>query len=234
LCSTDIVTFTIHSFDYSHISRGHVIVESILNLRNAHIPNLFRRLLLFATVFMLISIIAIHSGSSLGPMLYVNPQMTRAANLGATFTVQIKVASMDQFNGWDIQVATDPTLLNATSLTITGNIFDANTAGGTPFEIVHCVNGKGSGCTSSDKNGIVHSAYGNTAFASGSGLLFTIVYQVIGYNSASPFSQTPISIQNDLISSSSPSGVPHTTIGGLYGGLVNSLGGGGGTRPRQM
>ncbi len=230
----DIVTFTILSFERSDISSGRVIVENRLNSRNAHIPKPLKRLLLFVTTFMLVSIIAFHSAGSVGSgSLYLTPETTQVAPLGSTFTILIKVSAMDQFNGWDIQVVSDQTVLNATSLSITGNIFDVNTTGGTPFEIVHCVNGKGAGCTSSDGKGIVHSAYGNTAFAGGSGLLFTIVYQVVGSNPLSPYSLYSIKIQNDLISSSSPSGVPHTTLGGTYGGVGNAPGGGGGSRPRQ-
>jgi hypothetical protein len=205
------------------------IVERVLNLRRAPIPRSLRRLLLFATTFILVSIVAFHSVGSVPPgNLYLTPEFTNATTIGSTFTLQIKVQAMDQFNGWDIQVASDPTVLNATSLSITGNTFDANATGGSAFEIIHCVNGKGTGCISSDKAGIVHSAYANTIPVSGSGLLFTIVYQVIGSNPNSP-----LTIQNDQLSSSNPAGVPHNTLNGVYGGISSVTGGsGGGMRPR--
>lgn len=156
----------------------------------------------------------------------MNPGNVAVLPIGGSFLVQVKVASMDQFNGWDIQIFYNQAIINATGLTITGNIFDANTTGGTPFEIVHCVNGKGTSCnTSADGPGVVHSAYGNTAFTSGSGLLFSVTFQVLR---ADP--RDTLAVRNDLVSSSSPSGVPHITISGSYG----LFGGGGGGRDVEL
>jgi hypothetical protein len=153
-------------------------------------------------------------------IIAVSPVSINAQAVGTTFTIQIFVHGMSQFNGWDIQIVVDNMgIVNATGLSITNNIFSSS--GGQPVEIVHCLNGQGSGCTASDGKGIVHSAYGNTAFVSGDGLLFTITYQVV---TALPY--TAITIRNDLISSSNPSGVPHTTQFGAYGAPV-SIGGGG-------
>ena len=121
---------------------------------------------------------------------------------------------MAQFNGWDIEIVTEPAI-NATKLSdyqVTPNILTANTTQGIPFEIVHCVNGFGTGCTSTDGPGVVHSAFGDTKFTSGNGLLFKITYNV---TSSHPYS--PIIIQEESFSSSSPSGVPHSTIEGSYG-----------------
>ena len=179
-----------------------------------------RRLLLSITVGILLSIVVFQPVSSLSPgTLYENPLTILARGVGTTFTLQIIVSGMDSFNGWDIQVATDPAVLNATGLSITGNMFES--LGGSAFEIVHCVNGKGTTCSSSDGPGIAHSAYANTAFASGNGLLFTITYQVVG---GGPFA--PLTIRNDLISSSSPSGVPHFTESTYYGAPLGEIGGG--------
>lgn len=215
----DIGTVTIHSVECPHIRQRGVIAQNLMISRNAFIARPMRRLVVFITAAMLLSVIAFQPVSSLPPgTLYENPLIVPATTVGSTFTIQIIVGGMDQFNGWDIQVVIDPSVLNATSLSITGNMFES--LGGTPFEIVHCVNGKGTGCTSADGSGIVHSAYGNTAFASGNGLLFTITFQVV---SAQPYSG--ISIQSDLISSSSPAGVPHFTEYGHYGALFGSNGG---------
>lgn len=151
-------------------------------------------------------------------MIAVSPLSVSTQAVGTTFTIQVFVRGMGQFNGWDIQIVSDSAVINATSLDITGNILSSS--GGSAVEITHCVNGQGSGCNGSDVKGIVHSAYGNTAFASGDGLLFTITYQVV---TTLPY--TAITVRNDLISSSNPSGVPHTTLFGTYG--VASVGGGG-------
>lgn len=156
-------------------------------------------------------------------IVYVNPVTVAQQSVGGSFTIQIKVANMGQFNGWDIEIVTSqsPIVINATSLSISGNIFALNTTGGSAFEIVHCVNGAGTGCTSNDGPGVVHSAFGDTTFTSGNGLLFSVTFKVVGIN---PY--LPIMVQNSLISSSSPSGVPHSDQNGNYG--IPLVGGGGG------
>lgn len=210
--------------------------EKHLNSINQQQPQLARKLLLIsAAVVLLITTAypigiygttssqstisaAIHrvspGASSPTATVYVAPQTVAQQGLGSTFTVQVKVANMDQFNGWDIQIVTAdvPQVLNVTSLSISGNIFAINTTGGSPFEIVHCIDGVGTGCTSTDGPGIAHSAFGDTAFTSGNGLLFTITYRVIGNG---PYAS--LTYGNSLISSSSPSGVPHFSQNGTYG-----------------
>jgi hypothetical protein len=122
---------------------------------------------------------------------------------------------MAQFNGWDIQVYTDPRVIDAQGISITGNDFMVNASSGTAFEITHCVNGTGSGCAPTDGPGMVHSAYGNTGILTGNGLLFTITYKVI---TPSPYSY--ILFGNDQVSSpSSGSGVSHVDFTGAYGTL---------------
>lgn len=125
---------------------------------------------------------------------------------------------MDQFNGWEIQVFSDPKVINATSISTSGNIFLANTTGGISFELRNCVNGNGTGCclTSScapiDGVGIADSSYSDTKFASGNGLLFNVTFQVVGTGKYSP-----ILVENDQISSGGSSFVQHTTTSGSYG-----------------
>lgn len=132
---------------------------------------------------------------------------------------------MSQFNGWDIQVYANPSVLKATSFSITGNDFAVNQSGTLAVEIVHCIYGVGSGCTSSDGTGIVHSAYANSGTEQGYGLLFTITYSVMTIN---PYTQ--ITLLNTLISSpNSGNGVPTVSVGGSYGD-PNGGGVGGGSR----
>lgn len=161
--------------------------------------------------------------ASTSSTVYVDPAGISGIVVGSTFTVQVKVVNMAQFNGWDIQVVANPAVVNAVTLSITGNDFAVNASSGSAFEIVHCVNGTGTGCTSSDGAGIVHSAYGNTAILTGNGLLFSITYQVTG---GGLYSYSPLQLQNDLISSpSSGSGVAHNSFSGSFG---IQFGGGGG------
>jgi len=147
-------------------------------------------------------------------ILYTSPESSPVLPVNSVFNLTIKVADMGEFNGWDIQVVTEP-VINAIKLSdyqVTPNTLIANTTGGIPFEITHCVNGVGTGCTPNDGPGIVHSAFGDTKSTSGSGFLFTITYNV---TSNSPYS--PIVIQDDSFSSSSTTGVAHSTIEGAYG-----------------
>jgi Dockerin type I domain len=150
--------------------------------------------------------------------LYVTPASTASLPVGSTFSVQVRVSGMDQFNGWEIQVVSDQNIARPTSISTAGNTFLANTTGGIALELRNCVDGKGSGCrliscTPLDGPGIEDSAYGYTKPVSGSGLLFTVTFQVV----SSGFS--PITIQNDQFSSGGSNFVPHTTTNGAYGSL---------------
>ncbi len=153
--------------------------------------------------------------------LYISPATVPNLSVGSTFTVQVKVATMDQFNGWEIQVVSDASVISPVSISTSGNVFQANTTGGIAFEVRNCVNGSGTGCCLSnscapvDGVGIADSGYAYTRPVSGSGLLFTVTYQVV---SNKPISA--ISIQNDQFSNGGSS-VPHTTVGAQYGSLAS-------------
>lgn len=149
------------------------------------------------------------------PTVIVTPSSLLALPLGSTFTVQIQVQNMPQFNTWDIQVVADPNVINATGLSIAGNDFAVNASLGTPVEFIHCVNGAGSGCKTSDHVGVVHSQYGNSGLVSGNGLLFTITYVVTTSNSNY---YSGILLQNDGIANGggSGSGILHVSISGVY------------------
>lgn len=147
------------------------------------------------------------------PAVIVTPTSVLQLSLGSTFTVQIKVQNMPQFDGWDIQIVTDPNVINATSLSIAGNDFAVNASAGTPVEFVHCVNGAGSGCKSSDHKGVVHSAFSDSGIVTGSGLLFTITYVVTGSNSNY---YSGILLENDGIAAPSGASVLHVSASGVY------------------
>jgi Dockerin type I domain len=154
--------------------------------------------------------------------LYITPASTASLPVGSTFSVQVKVSGMDQFNGWEIQVVSDRNIARPTSISTAGNTFLANTTGGIALELRNCVDGKGSGCcltscTPLDGPGIADSAYGYTKPVSGSGLLFTVTFQVV----SSGFS--PITIQNDQFSSGGSNFVAHSTTNGTYGSLSSIL-----------
>src|SRR5712664_1698067 len=154
----------------------------------------------------LIIVIAVATASALsGPVhatgvVLLSPTTQAVQPKGSFFSVQVKVANIDPFNRWDIQVVADPAVINATSLSIAGNILQANYSA-VPEERANCVNGAGPSCTSSDGQGIVHSAM---VFLGGqlpqqglsSGLLFTINYTVVGSGTFSPLELQNVAIGN--------------------------------------
>lgn len=162
------------------------------------------------------------------PTVIVTPSNVLPLTLGSTFSIQVQVQNMPQFNSWDIQIVADPNIINATGLSIAGNDFSVNATQGTPVELIHCVNGAGSGCKSSDHKGVVHSAYGNSGLVSGNGLLFTITYIVAASNTNY---YSGILIENDGITngSGSGSGILHVSISGVYNNPNPVVFGGGGT-----
>lgn len=111
---------------------------------------------------------------------------------------------MDPFNGWEILIRSDSSVINATSLTLAGNIFDANTTGNARFETYHCINGvnanAGGPDCSTDGMGTVHSSavyFANPSKpASGYGLLFNVTYKVVGLGHYSPIQLQKVIITN--------------------------------------
>lgn len=169
--------------------------------------------------------------TSSGPLVFTNPVNASVTSVGSSFTVQVQVLNMPQFVGWDIRVWAAPWVLNATSLSISGNDFQVNASGGTAFEIIHCVNGSGAGCSSNDTTGWVHSSFGDSAPVSGNGLLFTITYKVVGNAATSQlwFGYTPILVlAAPFPNPGSSIGFPAPVLNGNYGTfqLLSSAGGG--------
>ena len=150
-------------------------------------------------------------------LLYISPNQQGPVPTGSTITYQVKVALVDPFNAWDIQVKTDPTVLNPVSVSIIPNTLTANYSLN-PFELANCVNGTGTGCDFSkgDGNGVVHSAIfpleSDPTDASVSGVLFTITYAVV--NSTG---NAGVFIFNDQIASSRNGLLAHTTKNAIYG-----------------
>lgn len=146
-------------------------------------------------------------------IVYVTPETIPILPVNSTFNISVKVANMAQFNNWDIEVATDPviTAIKLSDYQTTSNILTANTTG-IPIEAAHCVNNVGSGCGLTDGIGVVHSSFGDTQSVSGSGLLFTITYNV---TTSRPYS--PFIIQEESFSISSNGLVAYYVLDGAYG-----------------
>ena len=179
-----------------------------------------RRLSILLIALSIASLVSIspsifHSVHAAG-LVYVDRPTTAAGSAGTVVTVRVQVAGVDPFNGWDIQVESNQSVISPISLSITGNGLEVNYSENV-LEIVSCINGVNyttSHCDSSDGPGIVHSAavaYGNPPTSSAYGLLFAINYTVIRSGSYSPLQILRAVITNHQ------SPVSVTTRDGTYG-----------------
>ncbi len=180
-------------------------------------------LVVLISLFLFVSVARISTVAAAGN-LYISPGAVPFQPVGSTFTVQVKVSGMDAFDGWEIQIVYDESVINATSISTAGNIIEANTTGGIPFVVRNCVNGAGSGCCLTnacspvDGVGIADSGYANTKSTSGSGLLFSVDFTVVSGKAYSP-----ILIKNDQISNGGAT-VVHTTTIATYGATSADFG----------
>ncbi len=167
----------------------------------------------------IVAAIALAAAASVHPayaagLLYINPPQQGPFASGTSVTYQVKVANIDPFSGWDIQVQTDPAAVNPSSFTITPNLLVANFSG-SGFELIHCVNGVGTMCTLTDGPGIVHSAFQLLSLppqlGPSSGLLFTITY------TAGTGTFSAVHFLSEVISNGTPIPVAVTVQDGLYG-----------------
>src|SRR5438128_1081307 len=140
--------------------------------------------------------------------LFFSPASQGPFAMGTMITYQVNVTGMDAFNAWDVSVETDPSVLNPVSISVAGGIL------GSVVQVANCINGSGTGCSITDGAGVAHSsaASGTGIAVGGSGLLFTITYQVAG----SGFSYLTIPPGLDILANSG-STVSHTTDEGVYG-----------------
>ncbi len=161
----------------------------------------------------LVPFLQVHTVHAAGT-LYVDPPSTIILNPGDTFAVTLSITNVDPFNGWDIMLETNSSVIAAIAIATTGNVLGSIT------EFVNCLDGIGTNCQPNfgDGPGIVHSAaasYG-TPQAHSSGYLFTVTYKVL--NSKSDYSE--INFQKALISDGTTIPVPVTTMNGTYGSQV--------------
>ena len=179
-----------------------------------------RRLSILLIALSIASLVSIspsifHSVHAAG-LVYVDRPTTAVGSASTVVTVRVQVAGVDPFNGWDIQVESNQSVISPISLSITGNGLEVNYSENV-LEIVSCINGVSyttNPCDSSDGPGIVHSeavAYGNPPTSSAYGLLFAINYTVIRSGSYSPLQILRAVITNHQ------SPVSVTTRDGTYG-----------------
>jgi hypothetical protein len=150
-------------------------------------------------------------------LVYIDHPATAVNSASTVLTVQVQVSGVDPFNGWDIQVLSNQSVIKPTSLSIKGNTLEANYSENV-LELVNCINGvnlTASHCDPSDGPGIVHSAalghQGNPPISSVFGMLFTINYTIIRSGLYSPLQILKAVITNHQ------SPVSVTTRDGSYG-----------------
>ncbi len=191
-----------------------ISVKVVLGTQHSHLRVLILASIILPILFAVPS--AVPPAHSAG-ILYVSPAGQGPFPVNTMVTYQVKVASMDSFNLWDVSVETNLSVLNPLSLTIAGNLFQANFSSSV-IEVANCINGVGAGCTINDGPGIVHSEAVSSALASGSGLLFTITYQVV----ASGYSFVTVLPGLEFIVNKGAS-VAHSTSNGVYGTVPSNL-----------
>src|SRR5881396_3455269 len=142
--------------------------------------------------------------------LFISPASRPTLPMGSIFTEQVNVSSIDLMDTWDITVSTNSSVITPTQISVTGNIL------GSAVEFVNCVNGVGTGCVISDTAGFAHSAATSSSGLprSGSGLLFTVTYQVVG-EGYSFISIPPTVSSNQILFQGNP--VSHDTSEAVYG-----------------
>jgi hypothetical protein len=102
--------------------------------------------------------------------------------IGNNLPIAVNVANSPSFNGFDIAIKADPTILNGTSFDTAGNAFIS--AGGSLFIASECINGHPiqGNCSSHDGPGVVHFAAASNVVVTG-GHLFNVTYRVVGTGS---------------------------------------------------
>ena len=159
----------------------------------------------------------VHPAKAAGS-LNIDPPLIPAQAVGTIAMYQVKVFGMDSFNGWDIQVQVNDSIIDPISVSVSGNVL------GTPLqEFINCVDGGvgggtagNTGCSVKDGLGIAHSAaiFPGSSGDGANGLLFTIKYKVLV---TGPKVYSPIALINDILTNGSGNGVDHVRVHGAYG-----------------
>ena len=148
------------------------------------------------------------------PTLFIGPASRPLATAGSLVRYSVNFSSFPTFNGYDIQVQADQSILNPKSIDFNGATVP------TLATFVNCVNGgagfpSGSpgnqGCTASDGPGIAHAAASLNGLPGGNGLLFNVNFTAV----SSPNSL--VGLRNDQVSDAKGHSISHSSMNGLYG-----------------
>src|SRR6266849_370069 len=126
--------------------------------------------------------------------------------------VSINILGSTIFNTFDILVRWDPTVMNATTVDLTGSALPSSNA------TLLCINGGGSGCGSLDGPGIAHVvAFGTNTTAPASGRLFKVPFF------ATPGGALSVGFRTGCFSSSVPNTKACVIVGIVGAGVTRSL-----------
>jgi len=146
----------------------------------------------------------------------------------STVTVPINVANSNPFNGFDIQVFADPSILRGSSVSLSGSVLSNS-----PTIVLECIDGvliAGTVCSANDVAGVVHLAAVQNSLTSNptTGLLFSINYNIVGSTTGTPIGYqtgcTNTSTGNsDCVTIANGSGVavPETDQGATFANLID-------------
>src|SRR6266550_653216 len=133
----------------------------------------------------------------------------------STVTVPINVANSNPFNGFDIQVFADPSILRGSSVSLSGSVLSNS-----PTIVLECIDGvliAGTVCSANDVAGVVHLAAVQNSLTSNptTGLLFSINYNIVGSNTSTG--------NSDCVTIANGSGVavPETDQGATFANLID-------------
>src|SRR5712692_9155385 len=126
------------------------------------------------------------SGSSICP---TSPPAFSNSSYPNRVELAVNVENSSSFNGFDLAIKADPTILNGTSIQFVGDTFLGK--GGMVFVASECINGRPvqGNCASQDGPGVVHVAASSNVLVTG-GHLFNVTYQIIGTGGTSIAYQT--------------------------------------------
>ena len=120
---------------------------------------------------------------------------TLFAAQGSQLMVQVQITGSDNLNGFNIQISTDNTVLQAADASLTGSIIGSGAT-----VVLKCLDGTlvtGPACDSTDGPGVLHfAAVKLGATVAGSGLLFTAVYNVVSKTPGINVSLLSVTISN--------------------------------------
>lgn len=101
---------------------------------------------------------------------------------GSSLTVAVNVQNSSSFNAFDIRIHADPTIINGTSVSLTGSVLQ------NPVVVHECVNSffMAGACQSSPGIVNVIIAASSSTTAPTTGRLFSVTYRIVGTSSGTP------------------------------------------------